>query len=223
MPRLVRPRIIDAPLSQSLCFKPCRCIPRGITVLTLKVEELEALRLSDIDGAGQAEAARQMGISRHTFGRILASARRKTAEALVKGYALEVSGGNHAWRQPSEQIIKENQHMKIAISAEGPTLNDQVDPKFGRAAGFLIYDTASKQTEWHNNGAAQTSAQGAGLLAAQLVADAGAQVVLSGYVGPKAFEALQTAGIRIVQDMDNRTVAEAIADFEAGDADVLVS
>ncbi len=222
MPRPVRPRIIDAPFSNAVCFKPCRCAPRGLVKLTLKVEELEALRLADLEGASQAEAAEQMGISRHTFGRILASARKKAADALVNGLCLEIAGGHHTWRQPSEQVMKEKHIMKIAISAEGPTLDDQVDPKFGRATGFVIYNTETKACEWHNNGAAQTSAQGAGLLAAQLVAGTGAQVVLSGYVGPKAFEALQTAGINVVQDMDNRTVGEAIAAFEAGKADVLV-
>ena len=75
--------------------------------------------------------------------------------------------------------------MKIAISAEGPTLEDDVDPRFGRAAGFIIYDTETKAVEYIENGAGQTAAQGAGLIAVETVSNAGATVALSGYIGPK--------------------------------------
>ena len=111
--------------------------------------------------------------------------------------------------------------MKIAISAEGPTTQDIVDPRFGRAAGFVIYDTETKTLEYIDNGAAQAAAQGAGLMAVETVVEAGAKVVLSGYIGPKALEALQAVGLGTVQDMDNRTVGNVIADFEAGNLTVL--
>lgn len=111
--------------------------------------------------------------------------------------------------------------MKIAISAEGPTLQDVVDPRFGRAAGFVIYDTETKAFEYIDNGAAQTAAQGAGLMAVETVVEAGVKVVLSGYIGPKALEALQAVGLGTVQDMDNRTVGDVIDEFEAGRLTVL--
>jgi len=72
--------------------------PRGIPLasleeIVLSVDELEALRLADLEGFYQEEAAGRMNVSRQTFGRIIESARRKVAEALVKGKALKIEGG----------------------------------------------------------------------------------------------------------------------------------
>lgn len=61
----------------------------------LKIEELEAIRLSDHLGLKQAESALSMGISQQTFSRILKSARKSIAEALVLGRIIQVSGGDH--------------------------------------------------------------------------------------------------------------------------------
>ena len=58
--------------------------------MLLQADEFEALRLADLEGEYHAQAAEKMGISRQTFGRILSSARHKTALALVKGYALQL-------------------------------------------------------------------------------------------------------------------------------------
>lgn len=73
--------------------------PRGVPLLQLEevcllVEELEALRLADLEGLSQAEGAARMGISRHTFGRVLLSARRNVTRALVNGLALRIEGGH---------------------------------------------------------------------------------------------------------------------------------
>lgn len=106
--------------------------------------------------------------------------------------------------------------QKIAISSEGPTLHDRVDPRFGRAAGFIIVDTTSMTFDYVDNGASQTRAQGAGIQAAEIVTRSGAQALLTGYVGPKAFQALAATGIRVAQDLDNMTVKEAIERFKNG-------
>jgi predicted Fe-Mo cluster-binding NifX family protein len=105
---------------------------------------------------------------------------------------------------------------KIAISCEEPSLDAQLDPRFGRAAGFLIVDPTTLEFKYVDNGAAQTMARGAGIQAAETVAQSGAKVVLTGYVGPKAFQALTAAGIRIVQDLEHLTVREAVERFKAG-------
>jgi uncharacterized protein len=65
--------------------------------VALTIDELEALRLADLDGLYHDDAAERMGISRATFGRIVESARRKVAEALVRGKALKIGGGAVAW------------------------------------------------------------------------------------------------------------------------------
>jgi len=73
--------------------------PRGIPLSSLKevvmtIDEFEALRLSDLEGKYHSDAATEMKVSRQTFGRIVQSARRKVAEALVKGKALVIKGGD---------------------------------------------------------------------------------------------------------------------------------
>jgi predicted DNA-binding protein (UPF0251 family) len=61
--------------------------------VVLSVDELEALRLADLEGLYQDAAAARMGVSRPTFARIVEASRRKVAEALVRGRALRVGGG----------------------------------------------------------------------------------------------------------------------------------
>ena len=88
--------------------KKCRCTnctpgayyfkPRGIPLIhleevTLTIDELEALRLADFEGLYHEEAAKQMNISRATFGRILVGARHKTAGAIIHGNALKIESG----------------------------------------------------------------------------------------------------------------------------------
>lgn len=213
-------RIVDIPL-RTVYFKPCGKLPDDTECVTIKFEELEALRLADLEGITQSEACVNMGISRHTFGRILATARKKVARSLVESLPIVVTGGTNARRLSSAELLREYPVMKIAISAEGPTLQDVVDPRFGRAAGFVIYDTETKAFEYIDNGAAQAAAQGAGLMAVETLVEAGVKVVLSGYIGPKALEALQAVGLGTVQDMDNRTVGDVIDEFEAGRLTVL--
>jgi len=72
--------------------------PRGIPLSALKevvltVDEFEAIRLGDLEGLYQEKAAERMKVSRQTFGRIIDSAHKKVAEALVKGRALKIEGG----------------------------------------------------------------------------------------------------------------------------------
>jgi uncharacterized protein len=76
--------------------------PRGVPMtqleeVALTIDELEALRLADLEGLYHDDAAERMGVSRATFGRIVDAARRKVAEALVRGKALKIGGGAVAW------------------------------------------------------------------------------------------------------------------------------
>jgi predicted Fe-Mo cluster-binding NifX family protein len=106
---------------------------------------------------------------------------------------------------------------KLAITSEGPTLDDQVDPRFGRAAGFLLVDPDTMTTEYLDNGQSQVMAQGAGIQAAQIVARAGADWVLTGYVGPKAFKVLEAAGIKVGQNLEGLTARAVVERFKNGD------
>jgi predicted DNA-binding protein (UPF0251 family) len=61
-----------------------------LTENVVEVDELESLRLADVEGLSHEKAAEQMQISRATFGRILERARYKTAEAIIKGKAIKI-------------------------------------------------------------------------------------------------------------------------------------
>lgn len=108
-------------------------------------------------------------------------------------------------------------HDRIAISSEGPTLDDMVDPRFGRAAGFVVFDVSSDTMSYVDNGGSQTMPQGAGIQAAENVARAGVGTVLSGFVGPKAFYALTAAGIAVIQNVEDMTVGQAVALYRRGE------
>ncbi|WP_456385819.1 DUF134 domain-containing protein [Desulfolithobacter sp.] len=219
-------------------FKP-RGIPlRELIEVYLSVEGAEALRLVDTEGLDLNTAAHQMNVSRHTLGRILAQARRIVSQAITESMAIRIEGGDFIVkgesvveqtesimpdRRPASSRSKalpaqkgERAMQKITVSSEGPSLNDQVDPRFGRVGGFLLVDPETMETNLLDNGASQSLGQGAGIQAAENVVRAGAGVVLSGYIGPKAFQALTTAGIKVGQDCDNMTVREAIEKFIKG-------
>lgn len=74
-------------------FKPAGVPSRELASVTLPLDELEALRLSDLEGQEHAAAAQAMGISRQTFGRLLGQGRQKVADALLNGKALVFEGG----------------------------------------------------------------------------------------------------------------------------------
>ena len=74
-------------------FKPAGRRACELAVVGMTLDELEALRLADLEGLYQEGAAERMRVSRATFGRIVESARRKVAEALVRGKALHIQGG----------------------------------------------------------------------------------------------------------------------------------
>ncbi len=75
-------------------FKPAGIPARYLDEIVLTLDEFEALRLADIDGLYQEQAAIRMNVSRPTFGRILEVAHRKVAVALVSGKALRIEGGS---------------------------------------------------------------------------------------------------------------------------------
>ena len=92
MPRPVRCRRVHCRPDANY-FKP-RGIPTDLLEeVNLNMDELEAIRLADLEGMYQEEAAKKMKVSRQTLGRILESAHKKIADALVNGKALSIEGG----------------------------------------------------------------------------------------------------------------------------------
>lgn len=89
MVRPIKPRKISFDPNVTY-FKP-RAMPlSSLEEVDLKVDELEAVRLCDLKGLNQSEAAKKMHVSQSTIGRILSSAREKIAEALIKGKAIKI-------------------------------------------------------------------------------------------------------------------------------------
>ena len=75
-------------------FKPAGVPLRDLEEVVLTLDEIEAMRLADVEGLYQEQVAEQMKVSRPTVGRILASARKKIATALVQGKAIRMEGGS---------------------------------------------------------------------------------------------------------------------------------
>lgn len=105
--------------------------------------------------------------------------------------------------------------MRIAISSQGKVIESQVDPRFGRAKYFIIYDSETNQSSLYNNSQNLNLAQGAGIQTARNVVDMKVDGVISGNMGPKAFATLNTANIKIYTGA-NGTVSNAVEDFKAG-------
>ncbi len=76
-------------------FKPAGIPLRSLTEVRLSLEEAEALRLKELEGLEQEQGAEKMNISRPTFQRVLSSARKKVADALLNGKAIKIEGGNY--------------------------------------------------------------------------------------------------------------------------------
>lgn len=89
-PRKVVPRNIVADHSR-ICFKPCGMRRVSLEKIELFEDEMEAVRLADFEGLYQQECADKMGISRTTFSRLIESARKKIADALLHTKALKIN------------------------------------------------------------------------------------------------------------------------------------
>jgi len=100
--------------------------------------------------------------------------------------------------------------MKIAVTSAGDSLESQVDPRFGRAAFFLIGDTETMDFSAVENENAAGGAAGVG--SARLVIDQGAEAVLTGHCGPNAERTLSAAGVKLYTSVTG-TVAEAVELF----------
>ena len=104
--------------------------------------------------------------------------------------------------------------MKICITSQGTTIDAAVDPRFGRAACFLIVDPSSREVTVVENDAINSSG-GAGIAAARQVIDFGVSAVLTGNCGPNAFRTLQAGGIQVFTGISG-TVSDAVEAYCKG-------
>jgi len=104
--------------------------------------------------------------------------------------------------------------MKIAVTATGPRLTDQVEARFGRCPYFLIIDTDTMEFETLENPNVALGG-GAGIQSAQLMSEKGVQVVLTGNCGPNAFRTFGAAGINVIVGVSG-PVCDAVEKFKTG-------
>jgi predicted Fe-Mo cluster-binding NifX family protein len=102
--------------------------------------------------------------------------------------------------------------MKVAVSAQGTTLDAAVDPRFGRCQQILIVDADTLEHEVVSNPNISASG-GAGIQTAQMISKKGAQVLLTGHCGPNAFRTLQAAGVQVYIDVAG-TIRTAIDQYK---------
>lgn len=114
--------------------------------------------------------------------------------------------------------------MKIAISAEGNGLESNLDLRFGRASGFIIYDLETDEFSYIDNEQNLNAVQGAGIQAAQCIVDEDVEALITGYCGPKAYKVLEAVDVKIytcekdsiknvIEKFKNNELKEQVKDF----------
>ena len=104
--------------------------------------------------------------------------------------------------------------MKIAISASAPTLDADVDPRFGRCQYFVIIDPQTMEFEGVENSSAM-AAGGAGISTAQMIANKGAEVIITGNCGPNAYQTLSAAGVQVITGVTGK-IRDAVEAYKTG-------
>jgi predicted Fe-Mo cluster-binding NifX family protein len=104
--------------------------------------------------------------------------------------------------------------LKIAISATGPSLDAEVDPRFGRCQYFLVVDPDTMEFEAIDNTNKMASG-GAGIASAQAVAGKGVQLVLTGNCGPNASQTLSGAGIQVITGVSGK-IKDVVEGYKSG-------
>lgn len=162
--------------------------------IDMTVDELEVLRLCDLEGLNQEAVAQQMGIARATVAAICSRAHRKVANALVNGRALIIEGGNIAYSPITTATAvwpaKEVDTMRVATTYD----NGNIFMHFGRSEQFKIYDIQDGQVL--NEQVVGTDGTGHGALAG-LLANGGVDTLICGGIGGGAINALTQAGITV--------------------------
>lgn len=186
----------------AVLFKPAGIPTRDLKEVAMTLDEFEAIRLADGEGLYQEEAARRMGVSRTTFGRILDSARRKVAEVLSGGRCLRLEGGHvhrdgparSAGRAGPPRRKEKIVNICIPVTADRG-LESPVSGHFGSAPIFMLVDAETRRAEAltntravHEHGACRP-----------LDALGGHEIdaVVVGGIGAGALMKLQSAGIRV--------------------------
>jgi predicted DNA-binding protein (UPF0251 family)/predicted Fe-Mo cluster-binding NifX family protein len=210
MPRPVNERRLGSVIPPRV-MKPAGIPSRELESVILGLDEAEALRLADLEGLYHEAAARSMRVSRPTFGRIIESARRKVADAILNGKALRIEGGEIAIRE------EEMNMMKIAV----PSRDGLVDEHFGHCKEFLVFRIEGKTLLPEKTIASPESCGCKSGVAGDLAA-AGVTHMVAGNMGEGAVRVLASHGITVIRGAsgDARAAAQAYVDGELSDSGV---
>lgn len=102
--------------------------------------------------------------------------------------------------------------MKIGISSTGNSMSSMLDARFGRCSYFVIYDTETSQSEYIDN-SARTASGGAGIAAAQEMINHDVEVVITGNMGPNAFNVMANSDVKVYR-CGNVSIETAIQLFK---------
>ena len=102
--------------------------------------------------------------------------------------------------------------MKVLITSQGDTMESPIDPRLGRAQGFIVTDEQGNDFEYVDNAQNLNAASGAGIQAAQNIIKLEAEIVITGNCGPKAFSVLSTGNVRVYIGASG-TIREALEQF----------
>ncbi|GAB1433408.1 hypothetical protein MASR2M29_20340 [Spirochaetota bacterium] len=189
---------------QNMAYKPAGLSYAELEELSLGLDEAEAIRLADLEGLYHEAAARRMGISRQTFGRILVEARRIVADAILNGKALRIGGG---------QVIEEEEHYmydKVAV----PTRGGMIDEHFGHCEYFTVFSIENDKVASEKR---VDSPDGCGCKTdiASVLARDGVKLMLAGNMGEGAVRVLKANGIEVVRGASGKA-REAVEDWLLG-------
>lgn len=217
-----------------VCLEPACRIFRAAsrkTAVELRLDELEALRLVDLEELDQQEAAIRMGISRGTLQRLLYSAHRRIALALIEGRSIAISDGGVAIAGPGEcddasacrfccrkhpetasgrppETREKGDIMIIAVTCE----NDNVFQHFGHTPSFALFTVEDGRLTGRVD--VPTGESGHGALAGFLK-ERNVDVLICGGIGGGAQQALANCGIKLVGGVQG-DVTEAVGRYLAG-------
>jgi predicted DNA-binding protein (UPF0251 family)/predicted Fe-Mo cluster-binding NifX family protein len=199
MARPISERILDAPIPARI-MKPAGVPAKELEEIRLGLDEAEAIRLADLEGLYQEAAARSMGVSRQTFGRIVETARKKIADAVLNGKALRIEGG--------EVRIQDKEELAALVAI--PVRDGLVEPHFGHCEEFRLFRLSNERLSEEPALSNPLSCDCKSGIAAVL-AKAGVTHVIAGIIGEGAFRVLRAQGITVIRGAsgDARKAARA--------------
>ncbi len=188
MSRPPQERRLAAPI-HSRVFKPAGVPASSLEEVVLGPDEAEALRLADLEGLYHEAAARSMGVSRPTFGRVLENARRKAAQAILEGKVLRVEG-IEADHSPS-LVVEHRNELIVAV----PENQGQIEDHYAQSRQFALFRWQNgklcRESDFVTPGGVCRPGIGAAL------AKRGVTHLVANHIGPGAVRILGSHGITV--------------------------